>query len=474
MQFSWRVQSLRLLAITLALGSWQAEVRGATAPSYTKILINHLFLQPNASAPAPIVGEDATIRADYDSFTLASVPQESLDRIKARAAAVGIGLSQHDEYDLLGLPGGTIDTRIGLVKPPGAEVISAYPSGKYGIYVLQLVGPPKPEWIRSIAATGGVVIEAVPLNGYLVAMTPEIAAVVSKLPVVQFVEIYHPFLKAAMVNRFALEDQHVIVELAEAPGIEQTIQELMGILGLAAQRKTRGGLYLYGTLKVQDVTRVLLNPLVIGVHQRTTLSPSDERQATSLSPNVTTSGGNLVPTQPAGYASWLTNSNACNVCGALSDDGFIIGIADTGVDSGASGARHTDLGPVFPVSRVRYGSVFLVPRDALDNCPNAPPGQPPSVCENPGVCFDCDGVFHGTFVTGVFAGNASTQRRDSSSGGTGFLLGSGIAPTAGILATKITNSSRQQWLGTDSAHPLNMSMSLRQLKSERRFLSIVA
>src|SRR5438876_2306684 len=96
-------------------------------PGYTKVLISHLFIQPNASAPpqpmgsnviellqqtlsglfihpnanapagiAEIVGDDGTILADYDSFTLASVLQASIDRIEARAAAAGTGMSTHD------------------------------------------------------------------------------------------------------------------------------------------------------------------------------------------------------------------------------------------------------------------------------------------------------------------------------------------------------------------------------------------
>ncbi|HYS56315.1 MAG TPA: hypothetical protein VER58_21360 [Thermoanaerobaculia bacterium] len=434
------------MPIAVVAGIFPSMLPAAPLRGYSKALISHLFVQPNASAPAFIVGEGATILADYDSFTLISVPEVAIERIKARAAAAGIGVAIHDEYDLLGLPGGTIDTRIGIVKPPGAELIAAYPSGKYGLYVLQLIGPPRPEWLGDISAAGGVLIDAVPLCGYLVALTPESAATVSTLPEVQFLEIYHPFLKAAMVDPLALKEQDVLVELAEAPGIGETVSEVMGILGIATQKKNRSGFYLFGKLKAQDLPRLLLNRLVIGVHQLTALTPSDERQATSLSSNVMTSGGNVIPTQPAGYASWLTSATACNVCGGLSDEGFIIGIADTGVDSGANGARHADLQPVFPASRVRYGGVFLVQRDASGICPAPPPGQPPSVCENPGVCFDCDGSFHGTFITGVSAGNANTQQRDSSSAATGFLLGTGIAPTAGILSTKKLNSSGISWL----------------------------
>jgi len=335
-RFSRSFSSFGILAILSAL-AYAAPVFGAAGrQGYTKLLVSHLFVQPNASAPAQISGNDGLILADYDSFSLVSAPQASVERIVARGVAAGLGVTIHDEYDLVGLPGGTIDTRIGIVKPPTGETISAYASGKYGLYVLQFIGPPRPEWIKTLLTSGAVIIEAVPLNAYVVALTPEIAVTLSKLSEVQFLEIYQPFLKGAIVDRVSGIDQDVIVEVAEAPGIAETTAAITRVLGSVEQRKNRGGLYLYGRLKPGDVSKLLSDPLVIAIHQLTGLTPSDERQATSLSSNTMTSGGNVIPTQPGSYASWLTGANACNVCGNLSNEGFIIGIADTGVDSGAN------------------------------------------------------------------------------------------------------------------------------------------
>ena len=218
---------------------------------------------------------------------------------------------------------------------------------------------------------GVVIVEAVPLNGYLVAVTPEIAATLAKFSEIQFIDIYQPFLKGAMVDRISDADQDVLVELAQAPGIAETIAAATAILGNVEEKKNRSGLYLHGRLKPGNVSKLLSDPLVLGIHQVTGLTPSDERQAMSLSSNIVTSGGNLVPTQPGSYATWLTGANGCTVCGNLSNEGFIIGIADTGVDSGPNGPRHVDLQPAAP-SRVRYGGVFLTPREQ-GNCPPNPP-----------------------------------------------------------------------------------------------------
>ena len=279
-----------------------------------------------------------------------------------------------------------------------------------------------------------------PVNAYIAALTPEMAAIIRKLPEIQFLEIYQPFLKAAMIDKSARNAQDVLVEIAEAPGSEETVAEVTGILGVATTKKNRAGFYLNGKFLAQDLAKLLSNRLVVGVHARTALGPSDERQVTAFSPNVMSAGSNLVPTNPTGYASWL--AGACTGCGSLNADGFIIGIADSGLDSGPNGLHHPDL----PGGRVRYGSVFLTQLVGT-TCPPAPQGQPPSICENPNVCADCDGNFHGTAVAGVAAGSSGTQQRDASDSATGFFLGTGVVPSAGLLSTKMTNSSGQIWTG---------------------------
>jgi hypothetical protein len=428
-----------LCIVALSISAIAAQP--ASRKGFTKVSIKYLFKQPNASAAAAIAGDGAVVLEDYDSYVLLSAPTANIERVLARAAAAGVGAAAHDEYDLLGLPGGTLDTRVGVLPPAGAQLIAEYPKDVVGLYILQFLGPLKPDWLNEIANAGGIVIEPIPVNGYLAALTPEAAARVAALPQVQFLGVYQPFQKAAMVDRGASEEQDVIVQLADAPGIEATIKELAARLGTLTETKNWGGHYVSGRLHSQDVASLLAMPLVIGVHRLTALQPSDERQAMSLTTHLTTSNGNTIPTLPGTYASWLTDPAACDVCGNLSDEGFIIGIADTGVDNGSAGIHHLDLQPA---NRVRYGRVFLVPNDAQGFCP--PSGtQYPNICESPMFCFDCDGSFHGTFVSGVAAGNAATGKRDTSATVSGFFLGAGIAATAGILSTKILNSRGQMW-----------------------------
>jgi hypothetical protein len=435
-----RTLFLTTLAAVLFVGTQLAVVpRGIARPApskgHSKILISHLLALPDASAPPPLAYEDVTVLEDYDSYTLGFIAAENVEKIKKRAAADRVGVEVHDEYDLVGLPGGTIDTRVGVVPPLGVDLPSGYPAGTYGLYVLQLIGPPKRQWLSQITAAGAVIVGPVPLNGYLVAMTPQTASSVRTLRPVQFLDLYHSFLKAAMVDRQATGKQDVLVEIAEVPDAAETIEKVTGILGEVTQRKDHGGFYLRGKMYATDLPLLLADRLVIGVHAITPLRLSDERQSMALTTNVMTSGSNLIPTNPGGYAAWL--NSACSFCGNLNNEQFIVGIADTGVDTGALAhpSRHLDLQPT---GRVRYGNVFLTQRDGQDIC------APGEVCEDTGVCFDCDGNYHGSFVAGVVAGNAGTTKRDRTAPTTGFLLGTGVAPSAGILSTKIYSASGGQ------------------------------
>ncbi|HSP17090.1 MAG TPA: S8 family serine peptidase [Thermoanaerobaculia bacterium] len=433
MEVIMRASPVWLFAVTLLLAG--SNLTAATLSDGRKALL--LFKQPNASAAATIVDDSTTVLEEYQTFTLLSVPKSSSDTLISRAQQAGVTLSFHDEFDTLNLPGAVVDTRLGLAGLPG-ERIAPYEKGKYGLYVLQFTGPVRKEWLDSIAAVGGIVVDSIPVNGYLLALTPEMAAGLSKDGLIQFLEPFHPFLKAASVDALQSDLQPVLVDFAEAPGLSDALAEVNLILRGSTRRRNRSGYYLFGYLQPKDAAQILRNPLVIGVHEVPRVIASDERQVMSLSANVTAQSGNLIPTSPGTYSSWLTGSSACDLCGNLSGEHFKIGLAD----SGADGSRPDLTG------RVEIGSVLLTQRDLQGNCPpSPPPPDPPNVCENVGICFTCDGMYHGTFVSGVFGGSGTgTAKRDWTASTTGFFLGTGVAPTAGIVATKFLSSTGGEWL----------------------------
>ena len=286
-----------------------------TRKGSTKIAIKYLFRQPDASASATIVGDDGALLENYDSYSLVAAPTGNVGRIEARAAAAGRSVEVHDEYDILGLPGGALDTRLGVLPPLGADLIPQYTKGSAGLYVLQFLGPPKSDWLNDVAKAGGILIAPIPVNGYLAAFTPEVSTRIAALREVQFLGMYQPFQKAALVDRTAAEQQDIVVQLADAPGSEETIKQITVRAGALKETKNAGGHYLSGRFHSEDITPLLAMPLVVGVHRLTALQPSDERQAMSLTTNLTTSNGNTIPTGAGTYAQWLTGSTGCSVCG---------------------------------------------------------------------------------------------------------------------------------------------------------------
>src|SRR5207245_343824 len=155
----------------------------------------------------------------------------------------------------------------------------------------------------------------------------------------------------------------------------------------------------------------LENPLIIGIATTPHDRLSDERQAMSMTTNVTSDGK---PQNPTTYAAWL--SQQCPYCTSLNSDGFVGGIADSGLDGGAGGMIHPDFG-----NRVRFGTSYA-------------PGDPTT----------SDGYGHGTLVAGFIASDASRGSVDLS----GYYMGMGIAPSAGVFSTKIVNGVGN----TDSLH----------------------
>lgn len=236
-------------------------------PGHSKVMVDGVLYQPNASSPPTIAIEGVTFLEAYSSYALGTVAWEDIDRVRNEAAERRAWLQVFDFYDLLGLPGRLLDTRLGLVTAPGDQIAEEYPEGKYGLYALQFIGPPKQEWFINIAAAGGVAVESIPLNGMLVALTPDGAARVRDLREVQFLEVLHPFLKSGRLNLDATTPLDVLVAIAECPDTHETIAVVTAILGGdVREQRDRYTFYLSGKLDVTLLPQLVADRLVIGVY----------------------------------------------------------------------------------------------------------------------------------------------------------------------------------------------------------------
>lgn len=328
-----------------------------------------------------------------------------------------------------------------------------YDRGTYGLYVLHFAGPLLDGWINRVNASGAIPVQATPFNAWLIGATPQTAEELKELPFVQWLEPFHPFLKARPTTSEL--ELPVAVEFAGIPGAATARERVRNLMRAGSDAtKTYGAGYVAGTFAVSDLDQLLREPAVVGVFVRPVNQLSEERQAMSVTSNVETNpSGNLVPTNPMGFGSWL--QSRLPGYDTLDADNFRIGIADSGIDYGKfSSTHHEDFRPF---SRVRYGEVFLSPAGTIPNCSTTAGEacEDAAQCNTEGstcpvtdfqVCATCDLNYHGTFIAGLLVGNAplNLRRRDDEPGGgtgDGYYLGVGLIPTAGILSTKMMNSA---------------------------------
>jgi fibronectin type III domain protein len=377
---------------------------GAVAiPGKSKAL---LFKQPNASAPAALLSDVISeVDQDYPAFTLASVATSLIATLEARAATANVEAVVRDEFDKIFLNGKVIDARIGtLASVPGATLSPPYPASGTGAYIVQFIGPILDSWVDQLRAVGAVPVQFVPFNAVIVGATPTAIQQIGALPVVQFIDQVHPFLKPSPAVRehpVHLPLQIEVIQTADAAGEIAALRQFSdGDLVTSSFSATE--LRVQGVFNIDYLQQILAEPLVFIVVIVPHTELSDERVTTSLTSNIGTQGQ---PTHPGRYKKWL--GDTCPACTDLQADGYYVGFSDTGLDGGKTGSHRQEI----DASRIKYGTDF----DPQSN----------------GTLHDTVG--HGTMVVGAAAGDA-TGMQDAN----GFFLGSGVAPSAGIFVTKST------------------------------------
>jgi hypothetical protein len=383
-------------------------------PGFVKVLVMWTDFRPDRvpAVAAEFGGEEV---AEYTNYRVIALPSKAADVLSERFAARGLRISRGDDFDVISLPGGKIDTRRGI--EPGIpldSLISSY-GPTTGLFVVQFIGPTLPEWLRDVEKHGGTVLDPVPAHAHLVGLTDTQAASVDRLPFVQWVSPFHPAFKTTPRN--GNSTTAVDVEIAALPEANATISELnrlgQAVEGVIPHRNSTIRRYVLSPSARMAALRL---PAVIGIFDVAVNRLSDERQVMSTTNNVDTFWRPMGATT---YKTWLDSK--CGVmCGNLDAQGFRVGIADNGI--GADGdVQHPDLN-----GRVRFGENFVRPHITYPPTPTYPASE-----------SNADFYGHGTMVAGIIAGNATTLVRDQA--GAGYYTGMGVVPTAGILSTKIAN-----------------------------------
>jgi hypothetical protein len=389
-------------------------------------------------AQSLLAGLDGRILEEYDDITLVEISDRDKDALKQVGDAGSVLVTLHDEFDKIFLNGRVLDARDDLANPPtGEKYDPPYARDEQGAWLVQFIGPIKTEWLEALKAAGIVPVQYVSMHAYIVGARESEIEAIAELPFIQWTSQMHRFLKPSIGPREA-KTIELWIELArtEATGETVSLLEKLSEGKIESAPWSDTELRVQGVFPTEAVDLILSQPLVIGLAERPTIGLSDERAVLGLTNMVPSTGS---PAPEAGkYKKWL--SDLCPSCTTLKTDGFYAGIADTGLDGGdrvASGTlsgegASTDLHrDELLKNRVVWGSSFenntgtWTTCASLANCPDTTGSKH-------------DVIGHGTLVAGIAAGDPlSTSGKDAD----GFFWGLGVAPSAGMVITKISSGN---------------------------------
>lgn len=413
MRFTRLLRPLCAVAVLLFSLSMAA---GEARRGWSKLELTDALGRKKAVPQSLLHGFGASLVADYGSFSIVHAPAAALGGLAKAAAAQGWRARTRDNYDVLRLPGGNLDVREGVQGAPPDGLIHDYTNGRPGLFLIHFAGPPKQEWISELASMGWTLTRYVPDNGYIAIGVSSMRAPTRRLAYVQWVDFYHPYQKNASLA-VSGRVQPLVFDLPTGPDLDDAIAAIAAAAEgpIRVDRGERDTL-VSASMSSGSALRMLHQQLVIGVWPQLTFEAADERQVMSLTSNIDSTGSFPTATSATKYWSWVTSR--CADCASMPSSQWKISIADTGVDG-----NHPDL-----AGRTSNGLLLE---------------------ENTQCTGHCDWAGHGTLVAGIAAGNnalgfrdrLNDQPGDNRPENMGWFYGTGVAPTAGILITKVQSTS---------------------------------
>jgi uncharacterized repeat protein (TIGR01451 family) len=368
------LRSRGLLLSTCSLLSIALATPGRPATAGQKVRVT----DPRVSLR--LQGEGRMI-ADYGSFQLFEV-----DRLPAVIGESGVEV--RDDYNVIMLNAGWLDTTrmppMSGAAPqeasPGRRV-SRMPAGPAPpellagrhLFLIQFVGPVKPEWYKELLRTGVRVVTYVPSNAYLVygdtAGLVRLETVAASAGFAQWAGPYlddykvHPGARPYDVygaSRVMGTDLMEVQAVADPEANAATFDLLDG-LGLGSQivHKSEALNYvnLVLPLRQDTIAEIAARPDVVSIQPYYMPRKLDERQDQIMAGNL---AGN-VPSGP-GYLAWLAGRGFTQ--SQFTTSGFAVDVTDSGIDNGTTTPNHFGLyvqGNTANASRVVYNRLQGTP-----------------------------------------------------------------------------------------------------------------
>jgi hypothetical protein len=318
--------------------------------------------------------------------------------------------------------GAVIDTTRELVDTvPGISLDPPYSQGRLGLYLVQLIGPVKDDWLATLQRLGSTIAARVRENGLILAMRPGDASQLKRERFVQYLTQFHSSLKRRESCRGSNTEEFMVIDAADAPAVYESLLAWTKHMRseVRIERINDGQVRFRAAIQCTAISQIIADALVISVSLEPSVEFSDERAALALTSYIDGQGRELVSGAAGQYKNWL--GSACAFCGNLRNENFWIGFADTGFYNGKSGPFPAEV----PSGRIRFGT---------------------NVSDHADTEL-IDKSFHGTFTAAVAVGDAHAVRAPD---GYGYLRSAGIAPSAGLFVTKVDASLNPMDFGPTS------------------------
>jgi subtilisin family serine protease len=155
------------------------------------VVIRRASERQRASLSERLASTQSAILEDYDTFSLVSLGPGARGILKN----AGLEIEEMPDRTRVGRGAYHFNTRSGEPKLP-AE-LRADPSRvpSYDVYIVQMIGPVKSEWLEGLRKAGGEPLMYLPSYSYLTTLTNDDVEEVRRLRFVQWVGVYHPAYK---------------------------------------------------------------------------------------------------------------------------------------------------------------------------------------------------------------------------------------------------------------------------------------
>lgn len=401
-----------LAASLLLLGLLPLSSGGGLAGAGThKVLVD----RTDGATLADLQRAGARLLVDYDAFSLWEVPE-----ITAQAIAGRDKVQQRDDFNDIHVRTGKITTPSSM--PPVPANLRQGKASGLQLWMVQFVGPVKPEWLDSLKKLGIEIVIYMPNNAYVVwldgARLAQLEALVQKDPTVQWTGAYEPAyrLEPSLHGLAGAQMTPVTIQFYRTANTASSLASVRAFGGAVHREPEEilGFTNISLDVPAGELMNIANRADVFNVEPYVTPKKKDEVQGQIIAGNLTTTSGNVVPNGP-GYLAWLASKG-------FPTDPLqypIVDITDDGIDNGTTNPLHPDfhqLGVGANPSRLTFNGNCTV--DATGD------GQ----------------AGHGNINTGI-VGSYNNLTGSPNVDVNGYRIGLGISPYTRLAGTKIFSNA---------------------------------